>query len=46
MNLWDLWSDVFGVICVVGPVLLIVWYFRAAKEQLKRLQDRANDNNS
>jgi len=44
MNGWDLWSDIFGVICIVGPILLVVWYFKAARAQLKNLQDRADNN--
>ena len=37
---WNFFSIVFGVICVVGPLLLIVWYFRAMREQVRKLNEK------
>jgi len=40
--IWDIGCYIAGVICVVGPLLLIVWYFDAAKKQVKRLHEKGN----
>lgn len=37
---WDIGCYVFGAISIVGPILLIVWYLGAAKEQVRKLNEK------
>lgn len=34
---WDLWCDVAGVIAIIGPCLLVVWYLKAVKSKIAKL---------
>ncbi len=34
---WDALNLFFGIVCIIGPLALIVWYFKAAKVQLENL---------
>lgn len=36
---WDVMNWIMGIICIVGPICLIFWYFGAAKQQLKNLHE-------
>ncbi len=36
---WTVLNWVFGIVCIVGPLLLIVWYFRALKVQINKLKE-------
>ena len=36
---WDIFNWIFGLICIIGPICLIFWYFSAAKKQLKNLHE-------
>jgi hypothetical protein len=38
---WDVGCLIAGIICIIGPIGLIFWYFGAAREQVRRL----NENN-
>lgn len=38
---WNVANYIAGAICVIGPLFLIVWYFRAAKEQVRKLQEKS-----
>lgn len=45
-NGWDIWCNIFGIIAIVGPLLLVGWYFKEAKARFKRLNEahEANKN--
>ncbi len=34
---WDIANYIFGAICIIGPIGLIVWYIKGAREQLREL---------
>ena len=38
---WDFWCNVAGVICIVGPLLLVAWYVKAVKVKIKKLNDQS-----
>ncbi len=35
---WTVFTWIFGVIAVIGPLLLIGWYLGAAREQVRRMK--------
>mgnify|MGYP000968916261 CR=1 FL=1 len=35
MNGWDVACYIFGTIALVGPLFIVVWYFRAAKQRIQ-----------
>ncbi len=37
---WDFWCNVAGAMCIIGPILLIVWYAKAVKVKIKKLNDQ------
>ena len=34
---WDIACNIFGFIAIIGPLLLVGWYFKAAKEKFQKL---------
>lgn len=37
---WDFFCYLFGGISIAGPILLIFWYVKGAKAQLKRMNGK------
>ena len=37
---WNIGNYIAGAMCIIGPILLVVWYFRAAKERFKKMNDK------
>ena len=35
---WTVLNWIMGIICIVGPLLLIVWYIRALRVQISKLK--------
>jgi hypothetical protein len=36
---WDIACNIFGFIAIIGPLLLVSWYFKAAKEKFRKLHE-------
>ena len=36
---WDVGCNIFGLIAIIGPLLLVGWYFKAAKEKVRKLHE-------
>jgi hypothetical protein len=36
-NGWDIASYTFGVICLVGPFFLVVWWWRTVSHRVRNL---------
>ena len=36
---WTVLNWIMGIICIVGPLLLIVWYVRALRVQISKLKE-------
>ncbi len=39
-SVWDIGCNVFGFIAIIGPLMLVGWYFKAAKEKFRKLHER------
>ena len=37
---WDIANYIAGAMCIIGPVALVVWYFRAAKDRIEKMNDK------
>ncbi len=38
---WDFWCNVAGAICIIGPLFLVGWYYKAVKVKIKKLHDQS-----
>jgi len=36
---WDTFCNIFSLIAIIGPLLLVGWYFKAAKEKVRKLHE-------
>lgn len=37
---WDISCNILGFVAIIGPLFLVGWYFKAAKEKFRRLNER------
>lgn len=37
---WNVANYIAGAMCVIGPLFLIVWYFKAAKKRVEKLNKK------
>ena len=38
-TIWDSSCNISALIAIIGPLLLVGWYFKAAKEKIKKLHE-------
>lgn len=38
-TIWDTGCNIAGLVAIIGPILLVGWYFKAAKEKIKKLHE-------
>lgn len=38
---WDIACNIFGFVAIIGPFMLVGWYFRAAKEKFIKLNAKS-----
>lgn len=38
-TIWDTGCNIASFIAIIGPILLVGWYFKAAKEKIKKLHE-------
>ncbi|HQC82062.1 MAG TPA: hypothetical protein PLD22_01905 [Bacillota bacterium] len=43
-SVWDIGCNIFGFIAMIGPLLLVGWYFKAAKEKFRKLNEQSKNN--
>lgn len=39
---WDLLCVIAGVIAIVGPIILVGWFFREAKRKIEKLENNSS----
>ncbi len=38
-TVWDIGCIIASLVAIIGPMLLVGWYFKAAKEKIKKLHE-------
>mgnify|MGYP000914772576 FL=1 len=39
-TIWDSSSNIAAFMAIIGPLMLVGWYFKAAKEKVRKLHER------
>jgi hypothetical protein len=39
---WDLLCVVAGVVAIVGPIILVGWFFKEAKKKIEKLENNSS----